>query len=163
MINLNNSWKNWPLAFEMHIGFLKEDKNFLMACGIFNKKQTRGKKHPLDLARIACVAKASNSKQLRILTPKWMLLNKRLQIAIAQVKADNKSEKLLNKFRQIIDSLYRAKEITKKVYNKINQINTIFMNSKNSETYEPHRLFITQSYRWNKLKKKWQICCSSKS
>ena len=78
-----------------------------------------------------------------------MLLNKRLQIAIAQVKADNKykSEKLLNKFRQIIDSLYRAKEITKKVYNKINQINTIFMNSKNSETCEPHRLFITQSYR----------------
>lgn len=48
-----------------------------------------------------------------------MLLNKRLQIAIAQVKADNKSEKLLNKFRQIIDSLYRAKEITKKVYNNL--------------------------------------------
>ena len=43
----------------------------------------------------------------------------RLPIALAQVKADNKSENLLNEIRQIIYSLYRAKEITKKVYNNI--------------------------------------------
>ena len=38
----------------------------------------------------------------------------RLPIALAQVKADNKSENLLNEIRQIIYSLYRAKKITKK-------------------------------------------------
>ena len=43
----------------------------------------------------------------------------RLPIALAQVKADNASEKLLNEIRQIIYSLYSAKEITKKVYKNI--------------------------------------------
>ena len=43
----------------------------------------------------------------------------RLPIALAQVKADNTSEKLLNEIIQTICSLYRAKEITKKVYNNI--------------------------------------------
>ena len=43
----------------------------------------------------------------------------RLQIALAQVKAVNTSEKLLNEIRQNVYSLYAAKEITKKVYNKI--------------------------------------------
>ena len=38
----------------------------------------------------------------------------RLPIALAQVKADNKSEILLNKIRQIKYSLYRKKEVTKK-------------------------------------------------
>ena len=32
-------------------------------------------------------------------------------------------------------------------------MNTVFMNSENSETSDPHRL--TQSSRSNKLKKKW--------
>ena len=44
---------------------------------------------------------------LKILTLKQML--QRLQIAIAQVKAGNKSEKLLNEIRKIIYSLYQAK------------------------------------------------------
>ena len=43
----------------------------------------------------------------------------RLPIALAQVKAGNKSENLLNEIRQIIYFLYRAKEITKKVYKNI--------------------------------------------
>ena len=57
----------------------------------------------------------------KILTPNQML--KRLPIALAQVKAGNKSESLLNEIRQIVYSLYRSKEITKKVYNNI--INSI--------------------------------------
>ena len=43
----------------------------------------------------------------------------RLPIALAQVKASNKSKNLLNEIRQIIYSLYQAKEITKKVHNNI--------------------------------------------
>ena len=43
----------------------------------------------------------------------------RLPIALAQVKAGNKSGNLLNEVRQIIHFLYWAKEIIKKVYNSI--------------------------------------------
>ena len=43
----------------------------------------------------------------------------RLPIALAQVKASNKSESLLNEIRQIFYSLYQSKEITEKVYNNI--------------------------------------------
>ena len=55
-----------------HIDFLEEDKKFLMALkwNIVNKKQTQGKGHLLDLAR---VAKISDRKQLKILTTKQML------------------------------------------------------------------------------------------
>ena len=38
----------------------------------------------------------------------------RLPIALAQVKAGNRSENLLNEIRQIIYSLYRQKEVTEK-------------------------------------------------
>ena len=61
--------------------------------------------------------KAKYGRGLKILTSKQML--QRLQIALAQMKAGNTSEKLLNEIRQVIYSLYRSKEITKKVYNNI--------------------------------------------
>ena len=61
--------------------------------------------------------KTKYEKDLKMLTPKKML--QRLPIALAQVKASNKSENLLNEIRQIIYSLYLAKEITKKVHNNI--------------------------------------------
>ena len=54
---------------------------------------------------------------IKILTPKQML--QRLRIALAQVKAGNKSESLLNEIRQSVYSLYQSKEITKKVYKNI--------------------------------------------
>ena len=76
----------------------------------------------------------------------------RLSIAFPQIKAGNTSENLLNKIRQIIYFLYGAKEITKKVYNKImnsiklqNRIDTLFINSKNSGTSDPHRLLLNIS------------------
>ena len=84
---------------------------------------------------------------IKILTPKEML--QRLQIALAEIKASNTSENLLSEIRQIIHSLYRQKEVTKKLYNNImnsiklqNRIDTIFMNSENGKTSDPHRLLI---------------------
>ena len=75
-------------------------------------------------------------------------MHQRLPIAIAQVKAGNTSENLFNEIRQIIYSLYRAKEITEKVYNNIMNLikvqyknEYLFMNSKNSKTSDPHRLY----------------------
>ena len=59
----------------------------------------------------------TKGKGLKILIPKQML--QRLPITLAQLKADNNSEKLLNEIRQIIYSLYQSKEITKKVYNNL--------------------------------------------
>ena len=43
----------------------------------------------------------------------------RLQIALAQAKSCNNSEKLLNEIRQIVHSLYQSKQITEKVYKNI--------------------------------------------
>ena len=59
----------------------------------------------------------TNFSELKILTPKQM--PQRLPIALAQVKAGNKSESLLKEIRQIVYSLYQSKQITKKVYNNI--------------------------------------------
>ena len=67
------------------------------------------------------LAREQEETGLKILTPNQML--KRLQIALAQIKAGNNSESLLNEIRQIVYSLYRSKEITKKGSNNI--INSI--------------------------------------
>ena len=48
---------------------------------------------------------------------------KRLPIALAQIKAGNKSESLLNEIRQIVYYLYQSKKVTKMLYNNI--INSI--------------------------------------
>ena len=72
---------------------------------------------PLVLARVARVAKVSDRKSIKILTPNQML--QRLPIALAQVKAGNTSENLLNEISQIIYFLYFIIEITKNVYNNI--------------------------------------------
>ena len=89
--------------------------------------------------------KEKQGKGLKRLTPKQML--QRLTIALAHVKVGNISKNLLNEIRKIRYCLYQSKEITKKVYNNIMNIikilykmNTIFMNSENSETSDPHRL-----------------------
>ena len=56
------------------------------------------------------VTKISNCLSLTILSRKQML--QRLPIALARVKASNKSQNLLHEICQIIYSEYRAKEIT---------------------------------------------------
>ena len=85
----------------------------------FPIKAAKGKRHLLNLARVAKVSdrKVFDHTRLKILSPKQML--QRLPIALAQVKAGNTPENLLNKIRQIIFSLYRAKEITANVFNNI--------------------------------------------
>ena len=76
----------------------------------FEKKIFSTKSKGVDILNL------DNSK-FKILTPKQII--QRLPIALAQVKAVDKSEMLLNEIRQIIDSFYQAKQITKKVYNSI--------------------------------------------
>ena len=48
---------------------------------------------------------------LKISTPDQML--SRLPITLAQLKAENNSEKLKNEIRQLLYSLYRSKKLTK--------------------------------------------------
>ena len=55
-------------------------------------------------------------KRFKILTPNQML---RLPITLAQLKAENNSERLKNEIRQLLYSLYRSKNITKQVYNNL--------------------------------------------
>ena len=55
---------------------------------VFNKQQ-KGKLRLLDLARVAQVAKVSDRKHIKILTPKQTIQG--LPIALAQVKAGNTS------------------------------------------------------------------------
>ena len=58
-----------------------------------------------------------SGKGLKILTPSQML--SRLPITLAQLKAENNSEKLKNEIRQLLYSLYRSKNMTKQVYNNL--------------------------------------------
>ena len=81
--------------------------------------------------------------------PKDIRLNCRHYIALAQVKVGNTSKNLLNEIRQIIYSLYQEKQLTKKLYNNVmnsiklqNRMDTMFMNSENSKTSDPHRLLL---------------------
>ena len=98
--------------------------------------------YSLMMSEAKTKAKQNETKgtRLKILTSKEML--QRLPVALAQVKAGNNSENFLNEIRQIIYSLYQSKEITKKVYNSLIfiKMDTIFMNSENSRTPEPHIL-----------------------
>ena len=94
----------------------------------------------------------------------------RLPIALAQVKAENTSEKLLNEIRQIIYSLYRAKEITRKVYNNImnsiklsNRMDTIYTKSQNSKTSDPQRLLLNLSDKINLKRSEKYIVLSNLS
>ena len=79
-------------------------------------------------------------KGLKILTPKQML--SRLPITLAQLNAGNNSEKLKNEIRQLVYSLYRSKKLTKQLYKfdwHYLKMQSIFMNTENSKTGEPHR------------------------
>ena len=51
---------------------------------------------------------------LKILTPEQML--SRLPIALAQLKAENNSQKLKNEIRQLLYLLYRSKKLSKSIY-----------------------------------------------
>ena len=54
---------------------------------------------------------------LKILTPSQ--IRSRLPISLAQLKAENNSEKLKNEIRQLLYSLYRSKKLTKQLYKSL--------------------------------------------
>ena len=54
---------------------------------------------------------------LKMLPPNQML--SRLPISLAQLKAENNSEKLKNEIRQLLYSLYRSKKLTKQLYKSL--------------------------------------------
>ena len=56
-------------------------------------------------------------KGIKILTPNQML--SRLPISLAQLEAENNSNKLKNEIRQLLYSLYRSKNMTRQVYNNL--------------------------------------------
>ena len=58
-----------------------------------------------------------SGKGLKILTPDQML--SRLSITLAQLKAENNSEKLKNEIRQLLYSLYRSKKLKKQCYKSL--------------------------------------------
>ena len=60
---------------------------------------------------------AQQGKGLKILTRQQML--SRLPISLAQLNAENNSEKLKNEIRQLLYSLYRSKNMTEEVYDNL--------------------------------------------
>ena len=54
---------------------------------------------------------------LKILTPNQIF--SRLPISLAQLKAENNSEKLKNEIRQPLFFLYRSKQVTKQLYKSL--------------------------------------------
>ena len=77
----------------------------------------------------------------------------RFLIALAQIKAGNLKTCQTKSIKSYI--FYRAKEITKKENNNImnsikwkNRTYTIFINSKNSKTSDPHRLLLNIKVKW---------------
>ena len=91
----------------------------------------------------------SRIKGLKILIPNQTL--SRLPISLAQLKAENSSEKLKNEIRQLLYSLYRSNKLTKQLdliwfYLKME---TIFMNTENSKTNEPHRFKLNLTDKLN--------------
>ena len=54
---------------------------------------------------------------IKILTPNQML--SRLPNALAQLQAENNSNKLKNEIRQLLYSLYRSKDITEQIYKSL--------------------------------------------
>ena len=100
--------------------YSKETADFLE----YMKKEKEGQKRFSDdydsngwssgSGRVASKAKGAG---LKILTNKQML--NRLPILLAQIQAENNSNKLKNEARQILYSLYRSKLLTKTVYNNL--------------------------------------------
>ena len=70
---------------------------------------------------------------LEILTPDQML--SRLPITLAQLNAENNSEKLENEVRQLLYSLYRSKNLTK-MFIKVWLILCVFKNTISKATYK---------------------------
>ena len=71
----------------------------------------------LESEESAAQTKKQEAKGLKILTPNQML--SKLPISLAQLKAENNSEKLKTEIRQIFYSLYSSKKLTKQIYKSL--------------------------------------------
>ena len=87
-----------------------------------NEEEVTPKEIPdLEIQESAEQIKNQKGQELKILTQNQMF--GRLPIFLAQLKAENNSEKLKNETRQLLYLLYRSKKLSKTIYN--NLINTI--------------------------------------
>ena len=86
-----------------------------------NEKETEKPDKILEIAEGILIFNGENREQqglgLKILTLNQML--SRLPITLAQLEAENNSEKLKNKIRKLLYSLYRSKKLTKQVYESL--------------------------------------------
>ena len=71
----------------------------------------------LESEESAAERRNQQRKGVKILTPNQLF--SRLPISLAQLKAENNSEKLNNEIRQILYSLYRSKKLTKQIYKSL--------------------------------------------
>ena len=86
---------------------------------------------------------------------KWIITHKQLQqllpILLAQVQADNVSEKFFNKIWQIVCSLYWVKQLSKKWYN--NLLESMSRWVQYSWILENRKIFDAQKLRINLIDK----------
>ena len=71
----------------------------------------------LESEESATKRRKKSGKGLKILTTQQML--SRLPISLAQLKAENNSEKLKNEIRQLLYSLFRSKKLSKTIYESL--------------------------------------------
>ena len=71
----------------------------------------------LESEESAAERRNQQRKGVKILTQNQLL--SRLPISLAQLKAENNSEKLKNEIRQILYSLYRSKKLPKQIYKSL--------------------------------------------
>ena len=87
----------------------------------FSRKKSAKQSDATDMTDLEVEESAAQETQvakgLKVLT-----LNKRLSrlpISLAQLKAENNSEKLKNEIRQLFYSLYRSKKLIRLLYNSL--------------------------------------------
>ena len=68
----------------------------------------------LETEESAAEGRKHEGHGLKILTPQQMF--SRLPISLAQLEAENNSQKLKNEIRQLLYSLYRSKQLSKTIY-----------------------------------------------
>ena len=108
----NNPEKNKKLAsiIESTLKDLKKEIKEM-------SKEEKPKKIVDIVEKILEFNEQQEKKGSKILTPNQML--SRLLISLAQLQAENNSQKLKNEIRQLLYSLYRSKNMTKQVYNNL--------------------------------------------
>ena len=74
----------------------------------------------LESEKSAAKRRNQQGEGVKILTPNQLLC--RLPIYLAQLKAENNSEKLKNEIRQLLYSLYRSRKLTEQIYKSLTDI-----------------------------------------